>query len=62
MIVQEHLRRATDGREVDARVSHVGQPYNTPAVNHEPGTYTVYCPVGNHADEGMEVELEVTGS
>ena len=28
----------------------------------EPGTYTVYCPIGDHADQGMEVELEVTES
>jgi uncharacterized cupredoxin-like copper-binding protein len=26
-----------------------------------PGTYEVYCPVGNHAEQGMEVELTVTG-
>ena len=25
-----------------------------------PGTYEVYCPVGNHADEGMRLELTVT--
>jgi uncharacterized cupredoxin-like copper-binding protein len=24
------------------------------------GTYEVYCPVGNHADEGMRVDLTVT--
>jgi hypothetical protein len=27
-----------------------------------PGTYTVYCPIGNHREQGMEVEVEVTGS
>jgi uncharacterized cupredoxin-like copper-binding protein len=27
-----------------------------------PGTYTVYCPIGDHREQGMEVELEVTGS
>ena len=25
----------------------------------EPGTYEIYCPVGNHADEGMEGEMTV---
>ena len=25
-----------------------------------PGTYEVYCPVGNHEDEGMRLELTVT--
>ena len=25
-----------------------------------PGTYEVYCPVGNHEDQGMRVELTVT--
>lgn len=28
----------------------------------EPGTYTVYCPIGDHADQGMELELTVTDS
>ncbi len=26
-----------------------------------PGTYEVYCPVGNHKDRGMRLELTVTG-
>jgi plastocyanin len=25
-----------------------------------PGTYVVYCPVGNHQDQGMELQLTVT--
>ncbi len=25
-----------------------------------PGTYEVYCPVGNHQDQGMEMQLTVT--
>ena len=25
-----------------------------------PGEYRVYCPVGNHADEGMDIILTVT--
>jgi uncharacterized cupredoxin-like copper-binding protein len=28
----------------------------------EPGTYEIYCPVANHADEGMRLEFEVTES
>ncbi|HEV2066713.1 MAG TPA: cupredoxin domain-containing protein [Thermomicrobiales bacterium] len=31
-------------------------------VNLEPGTYEVYCPVGDHEDRGMRLELTVTGS
>jgi uncharacterized cupredoxin-like copper-binding protein len=27
----------------------------------QPGTYHVYCPVGDHEEQGMELELEVTG-
>lgn len=30
-------------------------------VNLQAGTYTVYCPVGDHRDEGMETTLTVTG-
>jgi predicted lipoprotein with Yx(FWY)xxD motif/uncharacterized cupredoxin-like copper-binding protein len=29
-------------------------------VDLQPGTYEIYCPVGNHADQGMELELTVT--
>jgi uncharacterized cupredoxin-like copper-binding protein len=32
----------------------------TLTVELQPGSYRVYCPVGDHAEEGMEVELEVT--
>ena len=34
---------------------------NTMTVTLDPGTYTVMCPVGMHADEGMKLELNVTG-
>jgi uncharacterized cupredoxin-like copper-binding protein len=32
----------------------------TMQLNLEPGTYVVYCPVGNHRDQGMEIQLTVT--
>ena len=40
------------------------QPGDTETLTVEltPGTYTVYCPIGNHRDQGMEVQLEVTDS
>lgn len=33
---------------------------NTLTVNLPPGEYRVYCPVGNHAGQGMELTLTVT--
>ena len=33
----------------------------TLTVELEAGTYTIYCPIGDHRDQGMEVELQVTG-
>ena len=40
------------------------QPGDTETLTVElaPGTYTVYCPIGNHRDQGMEVQLVVTDS
>lgn len=28
----------------------------------EPGTYTFWCPIGNHRQQGMEIEVTVTGA
>jgi hypothetical protein len=33
----------------------------TLTVELQPGTYHVYCPVGDHEDQGMTLDLEVTG-
>jgi uncharacterized cupredoxin-like copper-binding protein len=32
----------------------------TMQLNLAPGTYEVYCPVGNHRDQGMEMQLTMT--
>lgn len=34
----------------------------TLTVELEAGNYTIYCPIGDHRGQGMEVELQVTGS
>ncbi len=32
----------------------------TATIELEPGTYTVWCPIGDHRERGMEAQLEVT--
>jgi uncharacterized cupredoxin-like copper-binding protein len=32
----------------------------TMQLNLEPGTYEVYCPVANHREQGMEIQITVT--
>ena len=46
-------------RELDSPLQ-PGESANL-TVSLQPGTYTVYCPVGNHQEEGMETEVEITG-
>lgn len=43
------------------RATEVLKPGNSTSmiVDLRPGTYTVYCPVGNHADKGMKTTLQV---
>jgi hypothetical protein len=44
--------------ELDAPIA-PGGTFNL-TVDLEPGTYTVWCPIGNHRDQGMELTFEVT--
>jgi uncharacterized cupredoxin-like copper-binding protein len=52
---------AIEGEGVDVSLAENLQPGESDAleVDLEPGTYTVYCPVGRHREQGMEVELTV---
>jgi plastocyanin len=47
------------GIEEETRVIQGGQSA-TLRVNLRPGMYTMYCPVGNHRQQGMEGTLRVT--
>jgi uncharacterized cupredoxin-like copper-binding protein len=47
------------GIEEETRVIQGGQSA-TLRVNLKPGTYEMYCPVGNHRQQGMEGELTVS--
>ena len=51
-----------EGQGIDASFGVDMQPGETLTleVNLTPGTYYVYCPVGNHAANGMEMSLTVT--
>lgn len=52
-----------EGNGVEKKISQIspGQS-DSLAVDLQPGTYDVYCPVDGHRDRGMELELEVAGS
>jgi predicted lipoprotein with Yx(FWY)xxD motif len=50
-----------EGQGIETELEQNLQPGEsaTLEVDLQPGTYEVYCPVGNHADMGMELELTV---
>jgi predicted lipoprotein with Yx(FWY)xxD motif/uncharacterized cupredoxin-like copper-binding protein len=47
------------GIEMELEENLAGGESGTLTVDLQPGTYEIYCPVGNHADMGMELELTV---
>lgn len=51
-----------EGEGVDEVFAENLQPGETQVLDLDlaPGTYRIYCPVANHADQGMEMELTVT--
>jgi uncharacterized cupredoxin-like copper-binding protein len=51
-----------EGQGIEAGLDQHLQPGETATleVDLAPGTYTVYCPVEDHADEGMRMDLTVT--
>lgn len=53
---------AVEGNEIDETLTSDIRPGSTERVTIElePGTYTVWCPIGDHRDRGMEATLEVT--
>jgi plastocyanin len=53
---------AIEGQGVDESLETPLQPGESQEleVDLQPGTYTVYCPVDDHADQGMSLELTVT--
>ena len=50
-----------EGQGIEREFESVLQPgqIRTLEVNLAPGTYKVYCPVANHAERGMEMQLTV---
>ena len=50
-----------EGQGIEVELEENLQPGETGTleVDLQPGTYEVYCPVGNHADRGMRLELTV---
>lgn len=53
---------AIEGQGIDELFETDLQPgeSQTMEVDLQPGTYQVYCPVGNHAEQGMRLELTVS--
>jgi plastocyanin len=58
---QSQLPHAVDIEGVDGATTQTVTGADAPpiTVDLEPGTYTYYCPVGDHRDEGMEGKLTV---
>ena len=53
---------AISGNDVDETLVDQVEPGSTTeaSIELEPGTYTVWCPIGDHRDRGMEAEVTVT--
>lgn len=53
---------AVEGEGIDETLTTDVQPGATEAVTIElaPGTYTVWCPIGDHRQRGMEAQIEIT--
>lgn len=53
---------AIEGGGVDERIEGEIAPGESQVltVDLEPGTYTLWCPIGDHRDRGMEATIEVT--
>lgn len=48
-----------NGIEMELEEDLLGGEQGRLEVDLQAGTYEIYCPVGNHADQGMELELSV---
>jgi plastocyanin len=47
--------------EVETKTIQGGQSASVTADLSKPGSYVIYCPVGNHRDQGMEGKVTVAG-
>lgn len=53
---------AIEGPGVSEQLDDELDPFETEVLTLElePGTYTVWCPIGDHRERGMEAEIEIT--